>query len=99
MKSTGEVMGVADTSARLCQGADRSRPDAARQGDIFLSVNDRDKEASRAGAHFVEMGFHWLPRMAPRRCWRPRACSRSARLQGQGGTSQRGGLIKGDRIR
>ncbi len=60
MKSTGEVMGVADTFgeafAKAQIAAGQVLPMA---GTIFLSVNDHDKEGLLALAQqFVEMGFH-----------------------------------------
>jgi carbamoyl-phosphate synthase large subunit len=60
MKSTGEVMGVADNFG----GAFAKAQSAAGQvlplsGTIFLSVNDRDKEGLVSLAkEFVDMGFH-----------------------------------------
>ncbi len=60
MKSTGEVMGVADNFG----GAFAKAQSAAGQvlplsGTIFLSVNDRDKEGLVSLAKdFVNMGFH-----------------------------------------
>ncbi len=60
MKSTGEVMGVADNfgeafaKAQLAAGLK-----LPLKGTIFLSVNDRDKEGLVSLARqFVEMGFH-----------------------------------------
>ncbi len=60
MKSTGEVMGVADNFgeafAKAQIAAGQVLPLA---GTVFLSVNDHDKEGSVALARqFVEMGFH-----------------------------------------
>jgi carbamoyl-phosphate synthase large subunit len=60
MKSTGEVMGVADSFgeafAKAQIAAGQMLP---TRGTIFMSVNDSDKEAVVAlGRTFVEMGFH-----------------------------------------
>jgi carbamoyl-phosphate synthase large subunit len=60
MKSTGEVMGVADNFgeafAKAQIAAGQMLP---TKGTIFMSVNDSDKEAVAAlGRTFVEMGFH-----------------------------------------
>ncbi len=60
MKSTGEVMGVADTFgeafAKAQIAAGQMLP---TQGTIFMSVNDHDKDAVVSLARtFVEMGFH-----------------------------------------
>ncbi|MDP9038835.1 MAG: carbamoyl-phosphate synthase large subunit [Acidobacteriota bacterium] len=60
MKSTGEVMGVADTFGEAFAKAQIAAGQVLPQtGTIFLSVNDHDKEGvvSLAKA-FVEMGFH-----------------------------------------
>ena len=61
MKSTGEVMGVADNfgeafaKAQIVGGTGACRTRAR----CFFSVNDHDKQALfRWRAHFVEMGFH-----------------------------------------
>jgi carbamoyl-phosphate synthase large subunit len=60
MKSTGEVMGVADNFgeafAKAQIAAGQMLPVA---GTIFMSVNDHDKDGIVAlGKTFVEMGFH-----------------------------------------
>ncbi len=60
MKSTGEVMGVADNFgeafAKAQIAAGQTLP---MQGTIFISVNDHDKEGVVELARtFVEMGFH-----------------------------------------
>ena len=60
MKSTGEVMGVADNFgeafAKAQIAAGQMLP---TKGTIFMSVNDSDKEAVvKLGRTFVEMGFH-----------------------------------------
>jgi carbamoyl-phosphate synthase large subunit len=60
MKSTGEVMGVADN---FCEAFAKAQLAAGQvlplQGTVFLSVNDHDKDRAVALARqFVEMGFH-----------------------------------------
>jgi carbamoyl-phosphate synthase large subunit len=60
MKSTGEVMGVADNFgeafAKAQIAAGQTLP---TKGTIFLSVNDHDKDGAVELARiFVEMGFH-----------------------------------------
>jgi carbamoyl-phosphate synthase large subunit len=60
MKSTGEVMGVADSFgeafAKAQIAAGQMLPTS---GTIFMSVNDHDKDGIVAlGKTFVEMGFH-----------------------------------------
>jgi len=60
MKSTGEVMGVADNFgeafAKAQIAAGQMLPTS---GTIFMSVNDNDKDAvASLGRTFVEMGFH-----------------------------------------
>ena len=60
MRSTGEVMGVADNFGEAFAKAQIAAGQMLPvQGTIFLSVNDRDKEGVVALARtFVEMGFH-----------------------------------------
>src|SRR5579871_5900637 len=60
MKSTGEVMGVADNFgeafAKAQMAAGLLLP---LRGTVFMSVNDHDKDAAVSLARrFVEMGFH-----------------------------------------
>jgi carbamoyl-phosphate synthase large subunit len=60
MKSTGEVMGSAETFgeafAKAQISAGQSLP---RSGTVFISVNDRDKpEAVKVARRFVELGFN-----------------------------------------
>ena len=59
MKSTGEVMGVADNFGEAFAKAQIAAGQICRlQGTVFLSVNDHDKEALVALARrFVDMGF------------------------------------------
>jgi carbamoyl-phosphate synthase large subunit len=60
MKSTGEVMGVADNFGEAFAKAQIAAGQVLPlQGTIFLSVNDHDKErAVSLARQFVEMGFH-----------------------------------------
>jgi carbamoyl-phosphate synthase large subunit len=60
MKSTGEVMGVADNFGEAFAKAQIAAGQVLPlQGTIFLSVNDHDKERTVPLARqFVEMGFH-----------------------------------------
>jgi carbamoyl-phosphate synthase large subunit len=60
MKSTGEVMGVADNFGEAFAKAQLAAGQVLpSQGTVFLSVNDHDKERAVALARqFVEMGFH-----------------------------------------
>jgi carbamoyl-phosphate synthase large subunit len=60
MKSTGEVMGVADNFGEAFAKAQIAAGQVLPlKGTVFLSVNDHDKEGAVALARqFVEMGFH-----------------------------------------
>jgi len=60
MKSTGEVMGVADNFGEAFAKAQIAAGQVLPvKGTIFLSVNDHDKDGVVALARtFVEMGFH-----------------------------------------
>src|SRR6266702_2763003 len=60
MKSTGEVMGVADNFGEAFAKAQIAAGQVLpTQGTIFMSVNDHDKDAVVSLARtFVEMGFH-----------------------------------------
>ncbi len=60
MKSTGEVMGVADNFGEAFAKAQIAAGQVLPlQGTIFLSVNDHDKDGLVSLARqFVEMGFH-----------------------------------------
>ncbi len=60
MKSTGEVMGVADNFGEAFAKAQIAAGQVLpMQGTVFMSVNDHDKEGVVAlGLQFVEMGFH-----------------------------------------
>jgi carbamoyl-phosphate synthase large subunit len=60
MKSTGEVMGVADNFGEAFAKAQIAAGQVLPlQGTVFLSVNDHDKERTVSLARqFVEMGFH-----------------------------------------
>ena len=60
MKSTGEVMGVADNFGEAFAKAQTAAGQVLPlQGTVFLSVNDHDKKrAVSLARQFVEMGFH-----------------------------------------
>src|ERR1700678_457812 len=60
MKSTGEVMGVADNFGEAFAKAQIAAGQVLPlQGTVFLSVNDHDKDGTVSLARqFVEMGFH-----------------------------------------
>ncbi|MDQ2834393.1 MAG: carbamoyl-phosphate synthase large subunit [Acidobacteriota bacterium] len=60
MKSTGEVMGVADNFGEAFAKAQISAGQVLPlEGTVFLSVNDHDKAGAVSLARqFVEMGFH-----------------------------------------
>jgi carbamoyl-phosphate synthase large subunit len=59
MRSTGEVMGVADSFGEAFAKAQLSAGQILpRKGNVFLSVNDHDKQGAVSLARqFVEMGF------------------------------------------
>ncbi len=60
MKSTGEVMGVADTfGIAFAKSQIAAGTILPRSGVVFLSVNQHDKKhAARIGKDFVSVGFH-----------------------------------------
>jgi carbamoyl-phosphate synthase large subunit len=60
MKSTGEVMGVADNFGEAFAKAQLSAGQTLpTSGTVFISVNDRDKRhAIEIGRIFVDLGFH-----------------------------------------
>src|SRR6202453_3751931 len=60
MKSTGEVMGVADNFGEAFAKAQIAAGQVLPlQGTIFLSVNDHDKEgAVQVARQYIELGFH-----------------------------------------
>ncbi|QNI34567.1 carbamoyl-phosphate synthase large subunit [Alloacidobacterium dinghuense] len=60
MKSTGEVMGVADNFGEAFAKAQLSAGlHLPLKGTVFLSVNDRDKQAVvELARQYVELGFH-----------------------------------------
>jgi carbamoyl-phosphate synthase large subunit len=60
MRSTGEVMGVADNFGEAFAKAQiAAGQQLPTKGNVFLSVNDHDKSGVAALARqFVEMGFH-----------------------------------------
>ncbi len=60
MRSTGEVMGVAETFGEAFAKAQiAAGQNLPTKGTLFLSVNDHDKVAAiQLAKQFVEMGFH-----------------------------------------
>ena len=60
MRSTGEVMGVATTFGEAFAKAQTAAGlHLPREGTVFFSVNDHDKESvATLARRFVEMGFH-----------------------------------------
>jgi carbamoyl-phosphate synthase large subunit len=60
MRSTGEVMGVAETFGEAFAKAQiAAGQNLPTKGNLFLSVNDHDKvTAIQLAKQFVEMGFH-----------------------------------------
>jgi carbamoyl-phosphate synthase large subunit len=60
MRSTGEVMGVADNFGEAFAKAQiAAGQQLPQKGTVFLSVNDHDKQGAVSLARqFVEMGFH-----------------------------------------
>ena len=58
MRSTGEVMGVGETSAKRLRRRNWRRHAASEEGALFISVNDRDKPAAvEVAKRFHEFGF------------------------------------------
>jgi len=58
MKSTGEVMGVADNFGSVRQGATGRWTEVAHAGNRFISVTDNDKRhVADLARKFVDMGF------------------------------------------
>ena len=58
MKSTGEVMGIDRSRPRLRQSQMAAAAGAADQGNIFISVADRQKpKAADIARRFVDLGF------------------------------------------
>ena len=101
MKSTGEVMGVADNFgeafAKAQTAAGQMLPTT---GTVFISVNDRDKPfVPELAQQFVELGFQ--PRGDARhgaRCWKRPACSVERVYKVKEGRPNVVDLIKGERI-
>ena len=60
MRSTGEVMGVAETFGEAFAKAQiAAGQNLPTQGNVFISINDHDKPAAVTLARdYVEMGFH-----------------------------------------
>ena len=97
MKSTGEVMGVADNFGEAFAKAQIAAGQVLPlQGTIFLSVNDHDKERLVSLARqFVEMGFHLVATHGTAEVLEAGGAAAGARVQGEGGTAERGGPDQG----
>jgi len=83
MKSTGEVMGVADNFGEAFAKAQA----AAGQmlpitGTVFMSGNERDKPfMPELGKRFVELALASWPRTGRRGCWKKPACGSSGSIK------------------
>jgi carbamoyl-phosphate synthase large subunit len=100
MKSTGEVMGVADNFGEAFAKA-QLRPDRCCRvkGTVFFSVNDHDKAAAGALARRMSSWASiWWRRMARRMCWRRPGCIVERVYKVKEGRPNVVDLIKGDRI-
>ncbi len=100
MKSTGEVMGVADNFgeafAKAQIAAGQVLPTA---GTVFLSVNDHDKEGVVALAkQFQEMGFHLVATHGTARVLEAAGLQPERVFKVQEGRPNVVDLIKGERI-
>jgi carbamoyl-phosphate synthase large subunit len=69
MKSTGEVMGIAETfGVAFAKAQQAAGVELPRSGKVFLSVNDNDKDNLVLIARsFVEMGFDLIATSGTRR--------------------------------
>ena len=100
MKSTGEVMGVADNFGEAFAKAQLSAGQhLPLKGTVFFSVNDRDKQQLvELARQYVELGFHIVATEGTA------DCSKSAGIQVERVFKVKEGrpnvvdLIKGDRI-
>ena len=91
MKSTGEVMGVADNFGEAFAKAQIAAGQVLPlQGTVFLSVNDHDKErAVSLARQFVEMGFHLVATHGTAVVLEQAGLAAGARAQGEGGPAER----------
>ncbi len=92
MKSTGEVMGVADNFgeafAKAQAAAGQMLPTS---GTVFMSANERDKPFTpELAQRFVELGFSIVATHGTARVLEAHRPARRARLQSEGRPTQRG---------
>ena len=97
MKSTGEVMGVADNFgeafAKAQTAAGQKLP---TQGMVFISVTDHDKPGvAEVSRKFVDMGFKLVATAGTADVLEAAGMIGRACLQGEGRTPQRGRLDQG----
>ena len=97
MKSTGEVMGVADNFgeafAKAQTAAGQKLP---TQGTVFISVNDHDKPGvAEVSRKFVDMGFKLVATAGTADVIEARWHDRRAGLQSERRTTQRCGSHQG----
>ncbi len=100
MKSTGEVMGVADNFGEAFAKAQIAAGQVLpMRGTIFLSVNDHDKDGLVALARqFVEMGFHLVATHGTAAVLEQAGLQPERVYKVQEGRPNVVDLIKGDRI-
>jgi carbamoyl-phosphate synthase large subunit len=100
MKSTGEVMGVADNFGEAFAKAQIAAGQVLPlQGTVFLSVNDHDKERTISLARqFVEMGFHLVATHGTARVLEQAGLQPERVHKVKEGRPNVVDLIKGDRI-
>jgi carbamoyl-phosphate synthase large subunit len=100
MKSTGEVMGVADNFGEAFAKAQIAAGQVLPlQGTVFLSVNDHDKEgAVTLARQFVEMGFHLVATHGTARVLEQSGLQPERVYKVKEGRPNVVDLIKGDRI-
>jgi carbamoyl-phosphate synthase large subunit len=100
MKSTGEVMGVADNFGEAFAKAQIAAGQVLPlQGTVFMSVNDHDKERTISLARqFVEMGFHLVATHGTARVLEQAGLQPERVHKVKEGRPNVVDLIKGDRI-
>jgi carbamoyl-phosphate synthase large subunit len=100
MKSTGEVMGVADNFGEAFAKAQIAAGQVLPlTGTVFLSVNDHDKErAVSLARQFVEMGFHLVATHGTARVLEEAGLQPERVHKVKEGRPNVVDLIKGDRI-
>jgi carbamoyl-phosphate synthase large subunit len=100
MKSTGEVMGVADNFGEAFAKAQLSAGQALpTEGTVFFSVNDHDKSAATALAkRYVELGFNLVATEGTANVLEQAGMSVERVFKVKEGRPNVVDLIKGDRI-